>query len=67
MKRESNAKSVPQPVRFDAPEEKLIRQMARESGISLASVIRRCCAYALPKFTSGEINILNLKRSAKRK
>ena len=62
MKSDSLVKKSPQPVRFDAPDEKVLRDIAKETGLSLAEIIRRCCAYAAPKFLKGSVNILNLKR-----
>lgn len=66
MKREAStlAKNNPQPIRFDPPEEKLIRDIADESGLSLAEVVRRISRFALPKFHSGKMNIMKFGRKA---
>lgn len=62
MKAESLVKKHPQPVRFDPSEDKLLRDIAKETNLSLAEIIRRCCQYAAPKFLSGAVSIMNLKR-----
>lgn len=62
-----NVKRDPQPVRFDPEDEKLIRELANETDLSIASVIRRACSYAVPLFLSGKVNILSVKKTAKAK
>ena len=53
----------PIPTKFDAPEERLIRQIKLVTGLPLSHVIKRCAKFALPKFASGEVNILTLTDS----
>lgn len=67
MKREAStlAKNNPQPIRFDPTEEKLIRDIADDTGLTLAEVVRRMSRFALPKFLSGKANIMKFGRSAK--
>lgn len=62
-----NVKCKPQPVRFDPDDEKMIRDLADETDLSIASVIRRACSYAVPLFLSGKVNILGVKKTAKAK
>lgn len=62
-----NAKLAPQPVRFDPEDEKMIRDLAEETDLSIASIIRRACSYAVPLFLSGKVNILGVKKTAKGK
>lgn len=51
----------PIPTKFDQAEEKLIRDLGKMTGLPLAQIIKRAGRYALPKFASGEIDILTLK------
>lgn len=62
-----NAKRKPQPVRFDPEDENMIRELADDTDLSIASVIRRACSYAVPLFLSGKVNILSVKKTAKAK
>jgi hypothetical protein len=56
----SAKKSDPIPTRFDEAEDKLIRKINAETGLSMAEVIRRSVRFAGPKFDNGEVNILDI-------
>lgn len=53
------AKGDPIPTRYDEPEDKLIRDLSADTGIAMAEIVRRAGRLALPKFMSGEANILD--------
>jgi len=65
MSADPNIKRAPQPVRFNPDEETLLRELADQTDLSLASVIRRSVAYAVPLFLSGKVNILRVRKPAK--
>lgn len=65
MKSDTHIKRAPQPVRFNPDEEKLIRDLAEQTDLSLASIIRRSVSYAVPLFLSGKVNILGVKKPAR--
>lgn len=56
----------PIPTRFDETEETLLRQIAKVTGLAVGQVIKRAARFALPKFASGEVNILTLTDAAVR-
>jgi hypothetical protein len=58
---ETGLKGDPIPTRFDAAEDKLIRDLNSETGLPMSEIVRRANRFALPKFLSGEIDILTLK------
>lgn len=53
-------KSDPIPTRFDEAEDKLIRKINAQTGLSMAEIIRRSVRFAGPKFESREVNILDV-------
>jgi hypothetical protein len=53
-------KTDPIPTRFDEAEDKLIRKINAQTGLSMAEIIRRAVRFVGPKFDNGEINILNV-------
>jgi hypothetical protein len=58
---QTGVKGDPIPTRFDAAEDKLIRDLNSETGLPMSEIVRRANRFALPKFLSGEIDILTLK------
>jgi hypothetical protein len=54
-------KSTPIPTRLDKAELRRLATLKKELGLSRSELIRRACQYALPKFSSGEVDVLKLK------
>ena len=50
------------PVRLTPEQAKLLDNFKDKTDLAKSFVIRRCITYALDKFTSGEIDVLTLKR-----
>ena len=48
-------------VRFDQPEEEFLRRAKKATGLSKREIIRRACRFALPKFLSGQVDIMKLR------
>lgn len=48
------SKSSPVPVRLEKDEKKVIKVLAKQSGLSVSEVLRRAVRYAAPRFLSGE-------------
>lgn len=57
---EKTAKLNPVPVRFDRDEDADIKALAATTGLPSSELIRRAVRFAIPKFRSGEVNILEL-------
>jgi len=51
----------PIPTRYEETEERLLRQLKQITGLPLGSIVSRAAKFALPKFASGEVNILTLE------
>lgn len=49
----------PTPVRFSAQDDKQLRDLHMQTGLSLSEIVRRAVRYAAPKFISGKVNISN--------
>lgn len=60
----SAKKTDPIPTRFDEAEDKLIRKINAQTGLSMAEIIRRSVRFAGPKFDKGEVNILDVVSKA---
>lgn len=52
---------APIPTKFDAPEERMIRRINALTDLPMAQIIKRGMRFALPKFMSGEVDILTLE------
>lgn len=63
MTPDSLVKKHPQPVRFDPADETNLRDIAKETNLPIAEIVRRCVRYAAPKFITGQVSIMNLKRA----
>lgn len=48
-------------VRFDKPEAEFLDRAKRATGLSKREIIRRACRFALPKFLSGQVDIMKLR------
>jgi hypothetical protein len=48
-------------LRLDNECKEQVNLMVEKTGLSKSYIMRRCCAYALPKFTNHEVDILTLK------
>ena len=55
-------KENPVPVRLEEEQCKMLVKLKQTTGLNTSYLIRRCIAYALPKFATGETDILTLKR-----
>jgi hypothetical protein len=62
-----DSKCTPIPTRYDPPENKLIRDLHNATGLPMAEIVRRASRFALPRFASGEIDILTLQPRRKRR
>ena len=51
-------KGNPIPVRFDKVDEDELKELSGTSGFSMRALIRSAVRYAIPRFKSGEANIL---------
>lgn len=59
MAEERSKYSQPFPVRLtDACEQKLT-ELAEKTGMTKSELIRRACAWAIPKFSTGEIPVIH--------
>ncbi len=56
--KEGRVKVNPQPVRLDPEEDLGVRELAGRTGMPLGEILRRCVRFALPKFQSGEVDLL---------
>ena len=61
MKKNNNLHGKPIPVRLEYEQSKLMDTYMENTGLGKSFIIRRCIAYALPKFANDEINILTMK------
>ena len=61
MKKNKNLQGKPIPVRLEQEQNKLMDTYIANTGLGKSFIIRRCIAYALPKFANDEANILTLK------
>ena len=52
------------PVRFDESSDAELEQLRDQTGISISELVRRCTRFALPRFQSGEVNILDYGKPA---
>jgi hypothetical protein len=53
-------KGLPVPTRFDEAEEDFLSEIKQRTGFKKAEIVRRACRFSLPKFLSGEVNILDM-------
>jgi hypothetical protein len=53
------------PTRFNPEEEKCLDEIVEQTGVSRSMAIRQAVKYALPKFLSGEVDILKLVPGAR--
>lgn len=56
-----NEKLTPIPVRPTAEMARDVQRLHELSNLPKADIIRRACQFALPKFLSGEVSIVELK------
>ena len=61
MKKNNNLRGKPIPIRLEAEQGKLMDTYQADTGLGKSFIIRRCIAYALPKFANEEVNILTLQ------
>lgn len=62
-----NSKALPMtpiPVRFSKQDDKQLRSLQTQTGISLSEIVRRAVRYAAPKFLSGKVNISHFPAEA---
>ena len=52
-------KGTPIPITFSPQEHEFIYHICDTTGISKADVIRRACRFALAKFISGEVSLID--------
>ena len=57
----------PIPCRLDPPEREGVLDVNRKTGLSQAEIIRRCLRFSLPKFVSGEVNLLDFGKQEEAK
>lgn len=53
----------PIPTRFDPDQEAMIRGLAASLGLPRSEIIKRACAYMLPKFASGEVPLVAMPKT----
>jgi hypothetical protein len=46
--------------RFNEAEEDFLSEIKQRTGLKKAEIVRRACRFSLPKFLSGEVNILDM-------
>jgi hypothetical protein len=59
----AGSKGSPVPIRFSPRDARMLGELKQLTGLPIAEIVRRAVRFAGPKFTSGEVQILEVRQS----